>query len=326
MDFVSQLILGAVVTVALLGRRMPVWQAALVGVVCGTLPDLDMFIDRGDAISNMTQHRTESHSLLWLTLISPLLACLLWRIFRQPSAFARWWTAVWLALMTHPLLDLTTIYGTQLALPFTDRPFAIGCMSVTDPLYTLPLLVGLIAALIWRNRKGWRCNSSGLIFSCLYLAWSMAAQTWVIHVAHRQLLMHHGDVRQLLVTPTAFNTLQWRIMVVTPESYLEGFYSLLNPLKPLVLSTHARGWELYQQYSANQYVQRVAWFSRGFFAMKKVGNRVEITDLRIGEEAAYPFSFDLGTEPLEETPGKPERVSFKRLPLRKALDKLWSRF
>lgn len=326
MDFVSQLVLGAAVTVALLGSRMPMWQAALVGAVCATLPGLDRVIDHGDAVHNMTQHHSESHALLWLTLISPLLAAFFRYIFRQSPTFVRCWAAVWLALVTHPFLDLTTVYGTQLALPFSDRPFAIGCMPVIDPLYILPLLFGLVAALVGRNRKGWRCNLSGLIFSCLYLVWSMAAQTWVIQAAQRQLLMQQGDVRQLLVTPTAFNTLQWRIVVMTPESYLEGFYSLLSPFKPLVLSTHARGWELYQQYSANRYVQRVAWFSRGFFAMKRVDNRVEITDLRIGEESPYPFTFDLGPEPLDNSSGKSECVKYQHLPLGKVLGKLWSRF
>ncbi|CAO97130.1 metal-dependent hydrolase [Erwinia tasmaniensis] len=322
MDFVSQLVLGAAVTVALLGSRMPVWQAALVGAACGILPGLDMIRDHGDAIHNMTQRHGASHALLWLTLFSPLLATFFRYLFRPQISSLRWWAAVWLALISHPLFDLTTVYGTQLALPFSDRPFAIGCMSVIDPLFILPLLLGVVAALILRSRSGWRCNLSGLIFSCMYLIWSMVAQTWVIQAAHRQLLMQQGDVRQLLVTPTAFNTLQWRIVVMTPESYREGFYSLLSPFKPLMLTTHARGRELYQQYGANRYVQRVAWFSRGFFSMKRVDKRIEITDLRIGEESPYPFTFDLGTETLNNLSDKPERVPFQPPPL----GKLWSRF
>ncbi|MBK4770827.1 MAG: metal-dependent hydrolase, partial [Pantoea sp. Morm] len=67
MDSLSQLTLGAAVTVAVMGKRVPLWQAALAGAVAGTLPDLDVFIDHGDAIRNMTLHRTESHALLWLT-------------------------------------------------------------------------------------------------------------------------------------------------------------------------------------------------------------------------------------------------------------------
>lgn len=77
MDSVSQFVLGAAVGIAVMGKRAPVWKSALAGAVCGTLPDLDVFYDHGDAISNMTMHRTETHALLYLTLISPLLAWLL---------------------------------------------------------------------------------------------------------------------------------------------------------------------------------------------------------------------------------------------------------
>lgn len=326
MDSVSQLLLGASVAVAVMGRKVPVWQAVTVGAVCGTLPDLDVFIDHGDAIRNMTLHRTESHALFWLTLVSPALGWLVSRLCRQPHMFPRWWGAVWLALITHPLLDLTTVYGTQLALPFTDRPFAIGSLFIIDPLYTLPLLVGVIAALVWRQTRGYRWNSLGLGLSSLYLLWSMVAQGWVTHQIEQQLAQREERVLRLLVTPTAFNTLQWRVVVMTADHYQEGFYSLLNADHPLTLTKHDNGRALYQQFSTNWYVQRVAWFSRGFYAMKRVGEHITITDLRMGEEPNYSFTFDLGPEPLKNGPFKPERVSVQRPPLGQALHKLWSRF
>jgi inner membrane protein len=54
MDSLSQIALGSAVGIAVMGRRTAVWKAALWGAVCGTLPDLDSFIDHGDAISNIT--------------------------------------------------------------------------------------------------------------------------------------------------------------------------------------------------------------------------------------------------------------------------------
>ncbi len=70
MDSLTQLVLGASVTVAVMGRRTAVWKAALWGGVAGTLPDLDALIDHGDAVLNMVLHRAESHSLLFLTLLA----------------------------------------------------------------------------------------------------------------------------------------------------------------------------------------------------------------------------------------------------------------
>ncbi|MEY3520684.1 MAG: hypothetical protein RLZZ177_1399, partial [Pseudomonadota bacterium] len=61
MDSLSQLALGAAVSVAVMGRRTAVWKSALWGAVAGTLPDLDVLIDQGDVIRNMVLHRAESH-------------------------------------------------------------------------------------------------------------------------------------------------------------------------------------------------------------------------------------------------------------------------
>ena len=114
MDSLSQYVLGAGLGVAVMGRRTSVWKAALWGGIAGTIPDLDALIDHGDPIRNMTFHRAESHSLLYLTILAPALAVGVAKLHGEMQHFRRWWLALWLALFTHPLLDNMTIYGTQL--------------------------------------------------------------------------------------------------------------------------------------------------------------------------------------------------------------------
>ncbi|ARJ44124.1 hydrolase [Pantoea alhagi] len=291
MDSVSQLVLGASVGMAVMGRKAPLWKSALVGGFCGTLPDLDVFLDHGDAIRNMTLHRTESHALVWLTLLSPLLAWLLAGVVKQRFQWIQWWPAVWLALITHPLLDLMTVYGTQLGLPFTDYPWAIGSIYIVDPLYTLPLIICLIVAL-WRREPRW--SRAGLALSTGYLLWSMAAQGIALYQVAPQVAHQLGVKPHLLVTPTAFNTLVWRVVAVTPERYYEGYWSLLAPHRPLQLSMHDRGAALYQQLKGDPHVERVAWFSHGFFAMQQRDGKLFISDLRMGEAPDFTFTFDLG--------------------------------
>src|SRR5690606_8935126 len=110
MDSLTQIALGSAVAMATMGRRTAVWKAALWGAIAGTLPDLDAFIDHGDAVLNMVLHRGESHALFYLTLFAPLLAWLVSGIHREPALFKRWWLAMWLVLITHPLLDTMTVY------------------------------------------------------------------------------------------------------------------------------------------------------------------------------------------------------------------------
>lgn len=291
MDSLSQLALGAAVGVAVMGRRTAVWKAALWGAVAGTLPDLDAFIDHGDAVRNMTYHRAESHALFWQTLASPAIAWIASRVHGQRNLFRRWWLAIWLALITHPLLDTMTVYGTQLLLPFTDRPFGVGSIFIIDPLYTLPLLVGVIAALARRSPEGLAWNRWGLILSTGYLAWSALAQAYVRDVAEDAIAAQGGPAKHVLVTPTAFNTVLWRVVAMREDGYDEGYYSLLDRGRTIHFRHFASDRALESSLKHVWAVQRMAWFSRGFYKVHAQNGGAFITDLRMGQEPWYSFDF-----------------------------------
>jgi inner membrane protein len=142
-DSITQAALGAAIGGALApsGQRR---KALLAGALLGTLPDLDVLIDYGDAVANFTYHRGFSHSLFVL----PPVALLLWLALRRwwapvRDAPGRWLAIVLLALVTHPLLDAHTAYGTQLFWPLDMQPTMWATLFIIDPLYTLPLLIGV---------------------------------------------------------------------------------------------------------------------------------------------------------------------------------------
>lgn len=291
MDSVSQLALGAAVGVAVMGRRTAVWKAALWGGVAGTLPDLDAFIDYGDAVSNMTYHRGASHALFWQTLASPLLAALAATVHGERDRFRRWWLAIWLALVTHPLLDTMTVYGTQLLQPFTDHPFGVGSIFIIDPLYTVPLLVGVVVALSRRAHAGLRWNRWGLALSTAYLAWSALAQAWVRDIAQDSLAARGAPAQRLLVTPTAFNTVLWRVVAMREDGYEEAFYSLLDGDRTIRWRSFPTDRALERSVRDVPAVQRMAWFTHGFYRVRARGDGAYVTDLRMGQEPWYVFDF-----------------------------------
>jgi inner membrane protein len=286
MDSVSQIALGAAVGMAVMGRRTALWKSALWGAVAGTLPDLDVFIDHGDPVANMVLHRAETHAPFWLTLFSLPLAALVARIHREP--FAGWWFALWLALVTHPLLDAFTVYGTQLWLPFSSHPVGLGSVFIIDPLYTLPLLVGLGIALA-RDRP--RANGVGLALSCAYLAWGVAAQSHVERVARVTLAAQGIAAERVLVTPSAFNSIAWRVVAVGRDHYHEGFYGLLDAEPVIAFDRFDRGSALEAAVRDSEALRRVAAFSKGFYALREQDGRVLLSDLRMGQEPAYTFTF-----------------------------------
>jgi inner membrane protein len=294
MDSLTHVALGATIGVVVMRGRTAPWKAALVGAACNTLPDLDIFLSHGDAVSNVTMHRGDSHALFWLTLVSPAIALVAAAIFRDLSQYRRWWLTVWLALISHPLLDVFTVYGTQIARPFTDFPYGVGSIFIIDPLYTLPLIAGVIAALALRNTAGRRWAIGGLVVSTLYLGWGALMQNQVTQLAQDALRAQGVETDRLLVTPTPFNSTLWRIVAVTPDRYFEGFHSLLDRDTTIAFDSYPRGAQLQEAMRGNRFVERVAWFTQGLFKLDERDGRIVVTDLRMGQEPYYSFNFVVG--------------------------------
>lgn len=325
MDSLTQIALGSAVGVAVMGRRTAVWKAALWGAIGGTLPDLDAFIDHGDAVLNMTLHRAESHSLIVLTLFAPLLAWIVSRLHGEAALFRRWWLALWLVLITHPLLDTMTVYGTQLLRPFSDHPFGVGSIFIIDLAYTLPLIVGVVAALRLKSARGLAWNTAGLVLSTLYLAWSVSAQQIATQVARTSLAAQGIQAEGLLVTPTPFNTLLWRFVATTPTQYREGFYSLLDDTTDVQWTVHERGADLLARYRDEPYVARMAAFTHGIFSVSESEGHLYLTDLRMGQEPHYTFRFNLGTDAARAQGGHRPTLNGSRPDIATALPGLWHR-
>ena len=295
MDSVTQVLLGASVGVAVMGRRTALWKSALWGGVAGLLPDLDVLLDHGDPILNMIRHRAETHALLLLTLFAFPMAWVVSRLHRQPQLYARWWWAIMLALVTHPLLDLMTIYGTQVFQPFTDEAYGLGSIFIVDPVYSLPLLAGVIAALrVKRTGRALRINAWALAFSTAYLAWSALAQAWVTQHARESLQALGLPSQQLLVTPAPFNTVLWRVVAMDGERFHEGFYALMDGGRAVRFVAHERGAVLATENADHPQLQRLAKFTDGFFKVQRASGSLVVTDLRMGQEPVYVFSFDIG--------------------------------
>ena len=326
MDSLSQIALGAAVGVATMGRRTAVWKAALWGAVAGTLPDLDVLIDHGDPIRNMVLHRAETHAPFWLTLFSLPLAAGIARLHGEWAQWRRWWLAIWLALVTHPLLDAMTVYGTQLALPWSNHPFAVGSVFIIDPLYTLPLLAGAGWALATRGTgRGLAANAAGLLLSTAYLAWGVFAQQQVERVARASLAAQGIQTERVLVAPAAFSSVLWRVVAVSGDHFHEGFRSLLDATPLMAFDRFERGAALSEELKGLDAVQRIAAFSKGFYKLRLEGDRVLLSDLRMGQEPNYIFTFEVARQHSAPEPTMPPVQVGTRLDLARGLPWLWRR-
>jgi inner membrane protein len=292
---VTQALLGASIGAAVAGhgdrRRGAAWGAA-----CGILPDLDVLVPLGNPVADFTWHRGYSHSLFVLSVAAPVIRWLIARVDARARARPwRWLALVWLALFTHPLLDAFTVYGTQLFLPFSNHPVSGSTLFIIDPAVTVPLLVGLAISLLVRDASRSRAAvAAGLTLAVGYVGLSVAAKLHVEEVARDALAEAGIDHQGVLTTPAPFNIVLWRIVVMEEGGYREGFYSLLDPPGVLSLERHESRPELLDGIRDAWAVQRLAWFTHGFYRVSRQGDRVVITDLRMGVEPVYVFSFAVG--------------------------------
>ncbi len=291
MDSLSQIVLGASVAgmCAPTGHRR---KALMVGAALGTLPDLDVVIDYGDPVSNFTYHRGFSHSLFVLFPFSVLL----WLILRRWWAPVRdapwhWLAAIMLTLVTHPLLDAHTVYGTQLLWPLTTPPVMWSTLFIIDPAYTLPLLIGvLLAAIRPGARTGTIALAAGLAISTAYVGWSWVAKGLIERETVATLKTLELQDAPRFSIPTPFNTLLWRVVVMTDNGYIEGFRSLVADEGPMSFESYRSDHASLEHASDIWAVARLRWFAHDFLKAEIRNDRLILSDLRMGVEPTYIFS------------------------------------
>ncbi|HBR98228.1 MAG TPA: hydrolase [Gammaproteobacteria bacterium] len=296
MDQITQMLLGAAVGHATLGARVG-RKALLWGAVLGGMPDLDVLISQPDAVAAVTNHRGFSHSLVTHTVVAPIIGAGLARLHAKDGVSVFHWSLlVWLAFATHALLDATTIYGTQLFWPYTGPPVGLGSSFIIDPVYTLLLLVGVLWAAVSRRHlvTARRANLVVLGLSTAYLALSFQIQAHVQETAETALVKQGVAYDQVLATPTPFNVLLWRIVAMSPDGYREGFYSLFDVSSDVRFEHYPSEERLLSSIENAPAVERLRWFTKGFYRVQETDGRVEVSDLRMGYEPRYVFSFYVG--------------------------------
>jgi inner membrane protein len=330
MDSLTQIVLGASVAAAVVPahhRR----AALLAGAVLGTLPDLDSFpiaLLTDDPVALMTMHRGLSHSLLVL----PLVGWLIWAFFRRRGGRVSeapwpWFWAIQLALVTHPILDAFTVYGTQLLWPLPFQPVMWSSVFIIDLGYTLWLLIGVIVAAVAATRPLARhALLAGLLLSTAYIGWSLAAKLIVERAASQTLAEMGLEDAPRFSVPMPLNTLLWRVVVMTPEGYLEGFRSVVADSGPMRFSAYESDVAALEAVADFAAVRRLNWFNHGFMRAERRDDELVLSDLRMGTEPGYSFNFVVAEDVGDQWRAvEPPRQLPWEIQIGEGLPRLWAR-
>ncbi|EPR74082.1 Membrane-bound metal-dependent hydrolase [Winogradskyella psychrotolerans RS-3] len=289
MDSLTQIVLGAAVGEVVLGRKVGN-KAILYGAIAGTIPDLDIFASYfTDTVSALAIHRGFTHSIIFSLLFAPLFGWLVSR-YESYKDFKGWsWLFFW-ALITHPILDAHTTWGTQLFWPL-DLRLAFKTIFVIDPLYTLPFLVFVILAMFQKrtSKKRRLYNGIGLTISTAYLALTFILKDVALTQFEDELLMQNIDYKQIDTRPSPLNTILWNANVETKKAYLLGTYSFFDT-KDITFETYPKNHELLGNLIQNEKVKRMISISEGWYTINKIDDKLYFNDLRFGLLSMEPQS------------------------------------
>lgn len=295
MDTITQVLLGASIGAAFFQPK--IGRAAIViGGLGGLLPDLDLVSSLGGPWASLVHHRGLTHALAFGPAFALPLGWLSHRVMRRrheagghsPGLLAHH-AALWaLALMTHPLLDAFTTYGTQLLWPFSNARISWDGVSIIDLVYSGPLTVALV--LCWqRGVRAQHWAQWALAFTTAYLFAGFGIGTWVEGKGRENWeAISPTEVRAI---PTFANLLYWRVLARTESGDIHvGNYSLLGGWAPQHAVLPALDDPRIATVLAREEGRILTWFSEGW-----IGWRFEQTEAGTvlwGEDQRYGLFAD----------------------------------
>ncbi len=307
MDSLTQITLGAAVGEAVLGRKVGN-KAIIWGGIAGLIPDLDiLFFPFATEVQQLSLHRGFSHSLLFPFIAAPILGYLLHSYYKKEMASFWGWTQLFFwSIITHPLLDSLTTYGTQLFLPFSDFRVSESSVFIVDPVYTVPFLISVI--ICWRlakeNKLRRTINYLGLGVSTLYLCWTQVNKYTVNKVFTHAIEQKNIPYEKYFTAPTPLNNFLWYGIFKTQEGYQLAYYSLFDKDEEVEFKFLPSNKELIAPIEDAYAIDRLKWFSRDFYNVINKDGKLYFNNLLFGtmnpfsegEEPAYVFKFEIVKE------------------------------
>ena len=285
MDSLTQIVLGAAVAEAVAGRKIgnkaPLW-----GAIAGTIPDLDViFSGLYHPIDGALVHRGLSHSILFACLMAPLLGWLVHKLYKEKYERKMWISLFFWGIITHPMLDMFTNYGTSFFWPF-DLRIKFNTVFIIDPMYTLPFMICLIIAMAKTresiSRRKW--NNGGLIYSTSYLLFGVITKLIILANANNYFTESHLKTRNAMVAPMPFTSFYWMMLAEDDANYYVAYKSIFYDFNPKEVDTipkHQK--ELHQlKWPDKNYSKQLKFISDGYYTTSLEGNAFYFYDLRFG--------------------------------------------
>jgi inner membrane protein len=285
MDSLTQIVLGAAVAEVVggkkLGKKAPLW-----GAIAGTIPDLDVFLRFFyHPIDAALVHRGFSHSILFAVLCSPIFAFLVHRIYKQKYAYKTWLWLFFFGIITHPMLDMFTNYGTQFLWPL-DYRITFNTVFVVDPLYTLPFGLCVLIVLFLKPTNKWRSriNLAGVYYSSAYLIWGVVVKLFILSNSTNYFSEAKYNTENEMVTPMPLTSFYWMILGEDKENYYVGYKSIFKSFQPKDIDVIPKNQMKLDSlvWKDVDYTDKLKFISNNYYNLEFKKDTVIFYDLRFG--------------------------------------------
>lgn len=265
MDSLTHIVLGAAIGDRILGKKIG-RKAAWIGALAKTFPDFDLlYSGLNDPRKYVLYHRSYTHSFFIELLTAFPMAWIFYMLFKKKVSYKMWFILWLTCLWCHSLLDICTNYGTRIFLPFSKKLVALNNIAIADLIFTLPILLLVVAALFFRNESRNRIMlmRTSLVYTVLYLGMTFVNKSIANAHFKKSLEDNHIAYQDYMSNPTILNNILW-YSVVNSDSILKvGEYSLLQKDKPIEWRSYPINKMLLDNCESPD-ARMLTWFSQGF--------------------------------------------------------------
>ena len=285
MDPISQGIIGSTASQVIAKKKHSLSVVALIGLLSGLAPDLDIFIrSSDDPLLFLEFHRQFTHSLVFIPFGGFICASILFPIVKRISSITFMETLIYstVGFATHGLLDACTSYGTLLFWPFSYQRISWNNISIIDPFFTIPLIifVGLSA---YKRKKTFA--RIAIIWAISYLILGAILNKKALEIGKEIAKERGHEITRIVAKPTFANSLLWKIIYESEGKFFTDGVRIL-PSKKIYYGESIKKLNINKDFpnlnnESQQYIDivRFAWFSDNYLAIDPE-NKNRIFDIR----------------------------------------------
>lgn len=285
MDSITHIVLGACIGEALLEKKIGK-KALVLGALAQSIPDFDFITSFWlSPAEQLLAHRGITHSFLFVLLLSPAIALLLYRVMKKQVTVFNLTIFLLLEMLVHLFLDAFNNYGVGWFQPFNDVRVSFNTIYVADPIMIIVSLIPVAVLLILSRQSSmrrfwWKLSITS---TAVYLLFCSFNKFYVSSQAHDSVARQHLPHARYFTTPAPLQSFLWLVVTGNDSGYYVGYRSVFDHNRDVKFNYFPVNENYLDTISNHDDVKDLKKFSNGFYTVEKWGDTLVFNDLRFGQ-------------------------------------------